>query len=95
MQLVFSLFQPIEKSFHLNSYQIGRRKYMSRLLMNLILLRNGFVIANIKGDLASRKAYYRVLETAQADQSKSTFINLVLDQEIEALERYIKIIGVK
>ena len=65
----------------------------SRLLMNLILLRNGFVIANIKGDLASRKAYYHALETAQADQSKSTFINLVLDQEIEALERYIKIIG--
>ncbi|MFN5372561.1 MAG: Fic family protein [Bacteroidia bacterium] len=65
----------------------------SRLLMNLILLRNGFVIANIKGDLASRKAYYHALETAQAEQSKSTFINLVLDQEIEALERYIKIIG--
>jgi len=65
----------------------------SRLLMNLILLRNGFVIANIKGDLASRKAYYHALETAQADQSKSTFINLILDQEIEALERYIKIIG--
>jgi hypothetical protein len=51
------------------------------------------LIANIKGDLASRKAYYGALETAQADQSKSTFINLVLDQEIEALERYIKIIG--
>ena len=65
----------------------------SRLLMNLILLRNGFVIANIKGDLQSRKAYYKALETAQAEESKSEFINLVLDQEIEALERYLKIIG--
>lgn len=65
----------------------------SRLLMNLILLRNGFVIANIKGDLQSRKAYYKALETAQAEESKSEFINLVLEQEIEALERYLKIIG--
>jgi Fic family protein/plasmid maintenance system antidote protein VapI len=65
----------------------------SRLLMNLILLRNGFVIANIKGDLQSRKAYYKALETAQAEESKSEFINLVLDQEIEELERYLKIIG--
>lgn len=66
----------------------------SRLLMNLILLRNGFVIANIKGDLPSRKAYYKALEAAQAEQSKVEFINLVLDEEKEALERYLKMVEV-
>ncbi len=63
----------------------------SRLLMNLILLRNGFVIANIKGDNASRMAYYKTLEQAQSGGSDSAFILLVIHQEIEALERYLRL----
>jgi Fic family protein len=39
----------------------------SRLIMNLILLKHGYVIANIKGDASSRMGYYNALEKAQAD----------------------------
>ena len=65
----------------------------SRLVMNLILIKNGFVIANIKGDTASRMTYYNALETAQADADKTNFLELVAETELQALERYLSIIG--
>jgi Fic family protein len=65
----------------------------ARLLMNLILLQHGYVIANIKGDAKSRLAYYCCLEKAQVDDEKSDFINFIIKTEIEALNRYISIIG--
>lgn len=65
----------------------------SRLLMNMVLLKHGFVIANIKGDLASRMSYYSSLEKAQVNGNKFDFINLVLDEEMRALERYISILS--
>jgi Fic family protein len=65
----------------------------SRLVMNLILIKNGFVIANIKGDTASRMTYYNALETAQADADKTNFLELVAETELQAFERYLSIIG--
>lgn len=65
----------------------------SRLVMNLILLQNGFVIANIKGDYDSRMQYYNALETAQTKNNKEDFLLFIAQIEKESLERYIAIIG--
>jgi Fic family protein len=65
----------------------------SRLIMNLILLKHGYVIANIKGDNESRQNYYSSLESAQADNNKKAFHLFVAHTELEALMRYAKILG--
>jgi Fic family protein/DNA-binding XRE family transcriptional regulator len=65
----------------------------SRLVMNLILLQNGYVIANIKGDYETRMSYYQALETAQTQNNKEEFILFVAQMEKESLERYLEIIG--
>jgi Fic family protein len=65
----------------------------SRLLMNLILLQNGYAIANIKGDYDSRMHYYNALETAQTKNNKEDFLLFVAQTEKECLERYLEIIG--
>lgn len=65
----------------------------SRLVMNLILLQNGYVIANIKGDYDSRMQYYNALETAQTKNNKEDFLLFIAQIEKESLERYLQIIG--
>ncbi|TRX20526.1 Fic family protein [Flavobacterium franklandianum] len=65
----------------------------SRLVMNLILLQNGYVIANIKGDYDSRMQYYNALETAQTKNNKEDFLLFIAQTEKESLERYLEIIG--
>lgn len=64
----------------------------SRLIMNLILLRHGLVIANIKGDVKSRMEYYSALEQVQASGNTELFIELVAKYELDALQKYIAII---
>lgn len=65
----------------------------SRLLMNLILLQNGFPIAILKGDTDSRLKYYRVLETSQTENNKQPFIDLIIENVRETMERIIKVSG--
>ncbi|WP_291099946.1 MULTISPECIES: Fic family protein [unclassified Flavobacterium] len=65
----------------------------SRLVMNLILLQNGYVIANIKGDHDNRMQYYNALETAQTKNNKEDFMLFVAQTEKESLERYLDSIG--
>lgn len=65
----------------------------SRLAMNLILLQNGYVIANIKGDYDSRMQYYNALETAQTKNNKEDFLLFIAQTEKESLTRYLEIIG--
>lgn len=65
----------------------------SRLVMNLILLQNGYVIANIKGDYDTRMQYYNALETAQTKNNKEDFLLFVAQIEKQSLERYLDIIG--
>lgn len=64
----------------------------SRLLMNLILLANGFVIANIKGDSENRMNYYDSLEKVQTKKSKESFLLLIAQVEKACLERYLSIL---
>jgi Fic family protein/plasmid maintenance system antidote protein VapI len=65
----------------------------SRLIMNLILLQNGYVIANIKGDYETRMNYYKTLETAQTSNNKEDFLLFIAQVEKECLERYVNIIS--
>ena len=65
----------------------------ARLVMNLILLKHGYVIANIKGDGKSRMTYYNALEKAQTEHNKNEFIEMIAEVEVIALNRYLKIIG--
>ena len=65
----------------------------SRLLMNLILIKHGYVIANIKGDQASRLAYYEALESSRSEENKESFHKLVMHTELHDLERYLDILG--
>lgn len=64
----------------------------SRLLMNLILLRWGYPIAILKGDTESRLKYYGALETAQIENDKRPFIDLIADNIRQTIERIIKIV---
>lgn len=64
----------------------------ARLIMNMILLQNGLIIANFKGDNTSRLAYYEALEQAQINQNKDAFIHLVASIEKQSLERYLSIL---
>ena len=65
----------------------------SRLIMNLILLKNGFVIANIKGDNESRMNYYNALEKVQTENNKEAFHLMVAQVEKDCLERYLTILS--
>jgi Fic family protein len=49
----------------------------ARLVMNLILLQNGYAIANIKGDDESKIHYYNALETAQTKNNKEELRSVV------------------
>ncbi len=65
----------------------------SRLLMNLILLKNGYIIANIKGDYTNRLNYYNVLEKAQTENQKESLYEFVALTELDAIKRYLTILG--
>lgn len=65
----------------------------SRLVMNLLLIKHGYVIANIKGDAASRMNYYNALELVQTQKSKYDFLLLIAQTELDAINRYLSIIS--
>ncbi len=65
----------------------------ARLIMNLILLQNGFVIANIKGDLSTRMDYYKGLEEVQSGGSKEGFVQFIVNVEKASLMNYLSILG--
>lgn len=64
----------------------------SRLVMNLILLQNGYTIANLKGDNASRIAYYKALENVQVHNNPEPFYNLVANAVKESLEQHLDMV---
>jgi Fic family protein len=64
----------------------------SRLIMNLILLQNGYPLVIIGGDYDSRMAYYDALEQANTNNEKSVFINFVAQKLKDALTRYLAIL---
>ncbi|MDB4173485.1 Fic family protein [Bacteroidia bacterium] len=64
----------------------------SRLVMNFILLKSGYTIANLKGDYESRMAYYRALESVQVDNNPEPFYHLILDKVKESLEEHLAMV---
>ena len=64
-----------------------------RLLMNLVLLQNGYVPVIIKND--KRVNYLDAIESWQNENNKDDFYNLAADYEIESLEIYLKTIKEK
>lgn len=61
----------------------------SRLVMNLILLQNGFPIVNISGDKNEKQKYYKALEQAQMKSNKIPFLKLILNEEKKSLFHYV------
>ena len=64
----------------------------ARLVMNLILLKNGYTRANIKGSSESRMAYYQALQSVQRDANPNPFYHLVADEAIRSLEAHLELI---
>lgn len=65
----------------------------TRLIMNLVLLMNGFPIANIKGDIESRTSYYNALEKANTNQDLTDFYIIVSKATIASLNAHINLAG--
>lgn len=61
----------------------------ARLVMNLILLQNGFAIANISGDREVRTTYYEALDTSAVDGNAEPFSRFVLSAEKQSLIKYL------
>lgn len=61
----------------------------SRLVMNLILLQNGFTIANLKGNSSSRLSYYKSLENVQVNNNPEPFYVLILSAIKASLTEHI------
>jgi Fic family protein len=65
----------------------------SRLLMNLVLLQNGYPIAILKGDTESRLKYYKALESAQTENNKEPFFELIAYNLKETLNKLLQTLG--
>lgn len=65
----------------------------SRLLMNLYLLRNGYVIVNLKGTDESKSVYYTALEASHIEKCPEAFQKLVAEAAIASMRRYLSILG--
>ena len=65
----------------------------SRLVMNLILLQNGYTIANIAGSNDNRLRYYNTLDKCQAENECEDFHLFVAETVLDSLKGYLKIIG--
>lgn len=63
----------------------------SRLLMNLYLLRNGYVIIILKGSNDAKVNYYKALEKSHTEHLVEDFQQLVVEAEITALQKYLSI----
>ena len=65
----------------------------SRLLMNLYLLRNGYVIITLKGSSDAKVSYYMALEKSHTEHLPEDFQKLVVEAEIAALQKYLSIMA--
>jgi Fic family protein len=65
----------------------------ARLVMNLLLLRAGYPIANIPGDTASRLAYYDALESANLSGDDTRFVTLIAGHVLQSSRAWLRILG--
>lgn len=63
----------------------------SRLVMNLVLLKHGYPIANISAD--QRIGYYDALEKAQVDHDPVDFHRLIAKTEKKSLMKYLEMVS--
>lgn len=64
----------------------------ARLLMNLILLQNGYPIAILKGDTENRLKYYKALETASITGDKTPFKNFIKEVLTQTINRILEVV---
>ena len=64
----------------------------ARLLMNLILLRNGYTLAILKGSQTNRLAYYQALDAVQADANPEPFYTLMATTVEEGLTKHLQLV---
>jgi len=65
----------------------------SRLVMNLILLQNGYSIVNLKGDLDQKTAYFKALEAVQVNHENEDFHTLITKHAVESLKEHVHLAG--
>jgi Fic family protein len=65
----------------------------SRLVMNFILLQNGYTIANLKGNLENRLAYYAALQKVQLNHDSTDFYTLIIDHALASLKEHLLLAG--
>ena len=63
----------------------------SRLVMNMELMRSGYVPVIIKKD--NRLKYYEALDKAHTTGDYTDFVKLVTEAENEMLDRYLSVVG--
>lgn len=65
----------------------------ARLLMNLILLQQGYTITNIPGDTQNRLTYYDALEQCNLGNDKSAFYQLIANYVSKSLHAMVATLG--
>lgn len=65
----------------------------SRLVMNLVLLMNGYPLAILKGDQASRLRYFKALETVQREGDPEAFYLLIIQSVTRTLRERLHLLS--
>jgi Fic family protein len=65
----------------------------SRLVMNLILLQNGYPITNISSQNEQRANYYSTLEKVQINEDENGFLLFIAKNVKDALIKYLEVIA--
>ncbi len=64
----------------------------SRLVMNLVLLKNGYTMANLKGNISNRMDYYAALQAVQIDHESESFYRLITDVVLHSLQEHLSMV---
>jgi Fic family protein len=64
----------------------------ARLVMNFILLKNGYTLAILKGDAESRLEYYKALEDVQLNNDQRPFYNLIIRKVKDSLKEHLSMV---
>jgi len=64
----------------------------SRLLMNFILLKNGYTLTILKGDPSSKASYFKSLESVQVQNDPNQFYDLIAERVIASLEEHLEMV---
>ena len=65
----------------------------ARLVMNLVLLQNGYTLVNLKGNLKNRLKYYQALEQVQLNHEHTEFYKLILSSAEKSLLQHLELAG--